>query len=457
MNVSIINVSGIKESSNILKPNFHLNYGKKRITKLRYANRDFTTLGSLTKRVYTGGIFKRIFVNKIQNGIPYISGQHLLNADPVESSKLISKKYTPRQEDMTLRNGQILVSCAGTVGNVRLITQDLDGIIGSQDIIRVIADSNKSPLGFIYAYLASPTSFNYIQSYIYGSVVPRINPDTLSGLPIPIFPKHLELQVNDLIVKACSLRVSANELLKQTINELESNYTFFEKSKVYSVNIKEVRSGDKYTNESRLESDFYQPATANLIRSIEKTDYSLLGDLSHEVRISNIRARKFAKRGIPFITGQDIGLLKPDTTKTLSLKLTANIPENMTKDYDILVTAFGTLGKVEFVNENFYKNVFASQQIARVRINPQLAHPGYVYLILKSRIGYDQMIKYKTGSVIEWFNWNNLSSLRIPIPKDRGEKLGEIALKVTDQFRLSFDLEQEAIKIIENTIESWQN
>ena len=65
---------------------------------------------------------------------------------------------------MTLRDEQILVSCAGTVGNTRLIGKDLDGIIGSQDIIRIIESNDKCPYGFIYAYLATPTAYNARQN-----------------------------------------------------------------------------------------------------------------------------------------------------------------------------------------------------------------------------------------------------------------------------------------------------
>jgi type I restriction enzyme S subunit len=82
------------------------------------------------------------------------------------------------------------VSCAGTVGNVRLITKDLEGVIGSQDIIRVNPDDTKLPYGYLYAYLASKTAYNYMQSYIYGSVVPRIEPNTLSRLPISYQKKN---------------------------------------------------------------------------------------------------------------------------------------------------------------------------------------------------------------------------------------------------------------------------
>ena len=135
MKCTTVPFSSVLEGSNILKPNYHLNYGKKRIVRALRNENKFRPLGEITKEVYTGGIFKRVFVENEAFGLPYISAQHMMNANPLDIAKSISKKYTPRQEDMTLKYSQILVSCAGTVGNVRLIGQDLDGVIGSQDII----------------------------------------------------------------------------------------------------------------------------------------------------------------------------------------------------------------------------------------------------------------------------------------------------------------------------------
>lgn len=152
MQQGIINFKTILSGSNILKPNFHLNYGKKRIDGAINNNKPFKPLGKITANIYTGGIFKRLFVVDRKYGIPYLSAQFMMNYNPLDVAKLISKKYTPRQEDMTLRSNQILVSCAGTVGNVKLIGQDLDGVIGSQDIIRIIGDNNSTPFGYIYAY-----------------------------------------------------------------------------------------------------------------------------------------------------------------------------------------------------------------------------------------------------------------------------------------------------------------
>src|SRR5690554_6530269 len=142
MEITNVSYKDILKSSLILKPNYHLNYGKKRIAKAVKNKKPFISLGDIVKDVYTGGIFKRVFVEEEDYGLPYISAQHMMNINPLEVAKTISKKYTPRQADMTLRPNQILVSCAGTIGNVRLIGDDLDGVIGSQDIIRIVSDED---------------------------------------------------------------------------------------------------------------------------------------------------------------------------------------------------------------------------------------------------------------------------------------------------------------------------
>ena len=154
METAEVAYKNILGGSNIFKPNYHLNYGKKRVEKALRKNKSFIPLGEAVKDVYTGGIFKRVFIESKELSLPYISAQYMMNTSPIDFAKRISKKYTPRQEDMTLRATQILVSCAGTVGNVRLIGEDLDGVIGSQDIIRVISDNSTTPYGYIYAYLA---------------------------------------------------------------------------------------------------------------------------------------------------------------------------------------------------------------------------------------------------------------------------------------------------------------
>jgi|GEM_PF-5901627 len=107
MKIANLNINEIHDSL-ILKPNYHLNYGKLRIAKALSAGIHFYKIGDITESIYSGGIFKRIFVNSLKHGIPYISGQQILDSNPLDSAKLISQKFTPRQNDMILAQNQIL-------------------------------------------------------------------------------------------------------------------------------------------------------------------------------------------------------------------------------------------------------------------------------------------------------------------------------------------------------------
>jgi type I restriction enzyme, S subunit len=456
MEIATIPYGSILSNTSILKSNYHLNYGKKRIEKALRNKKPFEKLEDIVTDVYTGGIFKRVFIEDENFGLPYISAQHMMNADPLDVAKVISKKYTPRQHDMTLRQNQILVSCAGTVGNVRLITKDLDGVIGSQDIIRVLPNNDKISYGFIYAFLASPTAYNYIQSFIYGSVVPRISPAELGKLPIPIFPQEKQQKIGDLIIEASKLRVEANESLNSIIEEIESHYNKQPQESFYSVNIKDVLYGNKYTDEKRLESDYYQPSTKSLIKQIKQSNWAFLGDLSITISRSGLRERKFVENGIPLITGQNLNMGRLQGLKMLSKKFTRNIKKNTTKDGDILISVQGTIGRIEYVYQNMYKGVFASEQLSKVEINSEKIHPGYVYAFLKSKIGLKQLIKHKTGSVVEWIRENNIGSVVIPLPDDKGASMGKLVDNLTLKNKIAFEKENEAIQLIETELDLWQ-
>ena len=174
MIISTIYSSTLREGAQRLKPNFYLNDGKLRLGNMKHLGHPMEELGVITSSVYRSNIFKRKFVEGAESGIPYISGADISKSFPTQGAKLISRKSTPNQQETTLRTGQILVTCAGCIGNVRLVEDDIAGVIGSQDIIRIDCDEIKASNGFIYAFLSSPTAYAYMQSMLYGSVVARI-------------------------------------------------------------------------------------------------------------------------------------------------------------------------------------------------------------------------------------------------------------------------------------------
>lgn len=142
-----IKISRFNEGLTFFKPDFYLNQGKKIISDLLDKGIENCTLSELSDKLYQGGIFKRVFVEKKEYAFDYVTASSMIKNQPLDTAKKISRKYTPWIEEMTLHDKQILVSCAGTgsCGKTALVNASYSGCIGSQEIIRV--ESKKVQIG----------------------------------------------------------------------------------------------------------------------------------------------------------------------------------------------------------------------------------------------------------------------------------------------------------------------
>lgn len=163
---------------------------------------NFRKLSDLGFKVYRPGIFRRIKVEK-DNGIPYIKGSDLNKNNPFKNCEYLSKTKTPFIEEMILKEDQILFTCAGSIGDVKIITKEFaDNIaIGSQDIIRIESDENNIPIEFLFAYLKTKFSFDFIQSIKYGSVIERVEPFHVEMIPVQILNIDLINEIKLIINK----------------------------------------------------------------------------------------------------------------------------------------------------------------------------------------------------------------------------------------------------------------
>ena len=140
--------------------------------------------------VKTIGDVDHYMPKSVEKGIPYIKGSEIFMANPFRRCEHLSKSRTPFVDEMLLKEGQILVTCAGSCGNIKLITKEYEEkeAIGSQDIIRI--DSNYRDEDYLFnkeylfTYLQLPFVYSYFQSLKYGSVIERIEPFHVESIPI---------------------------------------------------------------------------------------------------------------------------------------------------------------------------------------------------------------------------------------------------------------------------------
>ena len=449
METTKVNLNSITKNTFILKPNFHMNFGKRRIEQARKNGLRFESLGNVVDKVFTGGIFKRVFVESSEFGLPYISAQHMMNSNPLDVAKIISKKYTPRQDDMSLKENQILISCAGTVGNVKLITSDLEGVIGSQDIIRVDAD-DKLLFGYLYSFLSSQTAYTYMQSFIYGSVVPRIEPNTLKKLPIPILPKEFQQKIHNLIVESAQLRVEANKLLKEAtsvFDELKVDYLagsfVFNKVKIQKISSNKKRFDANYNVISELVDE-----------KLKNIKYVTIRSQSSKIFIGPRSKRNYVATGVPFLSTSEMQKANPTKTEKFVNHKTAK--DFAVREGWILTTRSGTLGDTIFVMP-VIDNYAVSEDGIRIVVdeNSEISN-RYLFAFLKSNIGKNSLLAGSYGSVILHLNEDYVGDIKVPVFKEKFEEIEKKVSNYIEFFNKAIVNENQAIDLIEKEIDQWQ-
>jgi type I restriction enzyme S subunit len=178
----------------------------------------------LKTKVFRPGIFKRIYV---EEGIPYIKGSEIFLTDPFRRCVHLSKSRTPFVDEMTLHEGQILITCAGSVGDIKIITKDYEDnkAIGSQDIIRLESTDPLYTKEYLFTYLRQPFVYDYIQSMKYGSVIERIEPFHVESIPVVEPTEELSKQITSLIDEYMDSTYHAytaeNKAIKKVEDEIE--------------------------------------------------------------------------------------------------------------------------------------------------------------------------------------------------------------------------------------------
>ena len=204
-NVGVVSSAQLLDSLNSrFDAPIFINDGVSWVKKL---TKEFVLLGNCRITTWYPGMFKRAYV---ENGYPYIKGSELFLRDPFRKCEKLSRTKTPKLEQLWLKEGQLLISCAGACGLVKLITKEYEEkqAIGSPDIIRLISDDPLFTKEYLFAYLQIPAIYEFMQSLKYGSVIERFDIGNIETIPIVKPTVELSKQVTEIIQKYtdCSYR-----------------------------------------------------------------------------------------------------------------------------------------------------------------------------------------------------------------------------------------------------------
>jgi len=405
--------------------------------------------------------FKRVFVDK--SDMPIYQPSQITELNP-KPEQFISFHTKTDIEALKVREGQILMTCSGTIGKCTMVSQTLAELIFSHDLLRINA-KDQVDRGYIYAFCRTEVGQTLLTTNNYGAVISHIEPEHLDHFLLPYPDRNLRKVINEKIQKSFALRDQSNILTKEaeeiliknlnlpSVDELKPTH-FVKHSKLrnYSIKLSQVNN--------RLDASYHIPEVDSIVDYLLDNAASVTplnsAKISKEIILPGRFKRHYVDKeyGTVFLGGKQIYELDPYNKKYLSIKKHGSriesqlfLEENM-----IAVTCSGTIGKVNIIPKH-WENWTMSQHVMRVvPLSSDIA--GYLYIWLNSDYGKILITRQTYGSVVDEIDSKQLGETPVPILKDSNamKKINDLALLANKLRAEAYFLEQEAIDMVNSEV-----
>lgn len=459
--VFAVRMGEVVEGKARLEAAFYGSDGFRAARTLKNAGFDSDAVGSLADIRWYGPM-PRVYVDSEVTGVPFYSSAEMLEAQ-LNPKAWLSRTLTPKLSSLMVREGQILISRSGTIGNIAFCTADYDGVSVSEHAIRVIPH-DPAHVGVVLCFLMSEIGQFFLKTSKSGSVVNSLYEQDVATLTVPRLPTALRSELTRLVREAATLRVAANRTLAEAQDEVQRSCYLPDLSSlqprgrvvcecdadVFAVSASERLPMSAQFGEFRLDASYHLPLADALRRHIlAKQGGQELSQVIKGVRNSGLRKRVYVDDpalGVQMLGGKQLMQTRPHDVKLLSRVLTRNLASETVGAGWTLVSSGGTLGRCLFVHRNL-EGATVSQDVMRIIPDPAKALPGFIFAFLASPYGQIQIRQRGYGSVIPRLRDFQFNSIAIRLPKDKGEAIHQ---KVVHAFDLRADAkakEDSAIKL----------
>ena len=412
---------------------------------------------------YNGGIFKaprcpRVYVDDIDNGVPFLGSTDTLEAD-LSYLSLLSKKQIIGNSNLIIDEGWTLITRSGTIGRMAFARTDMKGMAGSEDFMRVVPDIESIPSGYLYAFLSGRFGVPLVASGTYGAIIQHIEPRHIADLPIPRLGK-VEDRAHELIQKAADAQVESGHLRNEA-GEMINEICGFPEKLAPAARVFAYSSANSNDTLRRLDATFHNPTAQQaeiLTKSANGISLSSARVLGYE---SNRMKQVFVDRGYgtPFITSGEIFLKTITPRRYLRSQLLGEDETWRINEHDILVARSGQVGGIigrGVWSDSRLDGFAASPHLLRLRPTSEEFPPGYVYAFLcLTDVGYQLLARNAAGSSIPFLPLDSVLEIKIPSTPSQQQRweIDELVKRAGGLRNQSQELEIEAIGLIERTIE----
>ncbi|EHM5974588.1 restriction endonuclease subunit S [Escherichia coli] len=318
----------------------------------------------------------------------------------------IDATYQPNTARLTAYEpGDILL------GNIRpylkkvWMAENNGGCSGDVLAIRILADCKKiiSP-EYLYYALSSDSFFSYSMQHAKGAKMPRGSKDAILNYQIPIpCPSAPEksLAIQSEIVRILDKFTALTAELTAELNMRKKQYNYYRD---------QLLSFDE-----EQEKPIY---LEKLMDGVE-VEWRTLGEIA-VIYDGTHKTPKYTASGVPFVSVQNIKNLygtnkyiSPEDFKTY---------KNKPRKHDLFMTRIGDVGTCAIVEDDRPLAYYVT--LALIRINQQIAVPGFIRYLIESRFGKAELYKRTLIHAVPMkINLGEIGKVAVPIPcPDNPEK-----------------------------------
>jgi type I restriction enzyme S subunit len=371
-----------------------------------------TPLRELTKGgvrgIFNGPRFARQYVEDPRFGVPLLSGADILAAD-LSHVSLISRKQAAAMPEMLLERGTSLVTSYGTVGRTAYVRADMEGMVGSDNVMKVVPAPSLTVPGYLFAFLSSKYGVPITTVGTTGGTVPFLPPERLFDLPVPRLGEDVERHAHTLVVEAAELRTEAwSALVDVTAHvEQEIGAPLLRKLRDDPRTVGNTVNINTIQESRRLEAFFHNPVATDLDRWIagHPKGHWRLGEIADVFDVPLFKHIYVGKdRGVPFYTSGDLFRLERLPEKYLSRTRTKGLPKYILETGWVLLARSGQLGGIigrpQFADSALH-NAATSDHVIRIVPHRKRVPPGYLYAYLATpTVGYTLLTRTMTGASV---------------------------------------------------------
>ncbi len=399
-------------------------------------------LGEYKKGPFGSSLTKSMFVPKSENSIKVYEQKNAIQKNFELGDYFITKEYfLEKMQGFIIKPNDIIISCAGTIGEVYRIPKEAPQGIINQALMRVRLNDLTIFEWFIVAFNFVITANSHQAK---GTAIKNIPPfSILKSLYIPLPPKNeQEFIVNELerlmsLADSYEVEFQKLENCKKELRNLKKSLLNYAISGKLSANWRKKNLNSRIPNDvkSRIPSDFNPPF--EIPNSWQWVKLRGLGDIITGSTPPKAN-KEFYGDDYPFYKPSDLdaGIQVENSADTISKKgfeASRKLPQN-----SILVTCIGaTIGKTGLI----LKEGICNQQINAILPNEKFISK-FLFFAITSEFFQNEIKHNASSTTLPILNKSKFSNLYIPLPPlDEQER---IVKKIDELF--------EILEVIENSL-----